>query len=196
MCRLLGASPSGYYAWSKRPPCPRAQEDARLRELILAIHARSRGTYGVPRIRAELRFDHDVRCSGKRVRRLMLQIGIQGKRRRWRARTTWRILGVAPAPDLVQRNFSASAPDQVYVADIKYIWTREDFLYLAGVIDVFTRAPVGWAMATPSTPTSSSTRSRWRSGAGALRPASSTTQIRAPSTQAWPSVELSARRGS
>ena len=147
MCRLLGASPSGYYAWAKRPLCPRAVEDARLRELILAIHGRSRGTYGVPRIRAELRFDYSVRCSGKRVRRLMLQIGIQGKRRRRRGRTTWRSLGVAPSPDLVQRNFSASAPDQVYVADIKYIWTREGFLYLAGVIDVFTRAPVGWAMA-------------------------------------------------
>lgn len=146
MCRLLGASVSGYYAWLNRPACPRAVEDARLRELIVAIHARSRGTYGVPRIRAELRFDHQVCCSRKRVRRLMLQLGIQGKRRRRRARTTWRGLG-APVPDLVQRNFKATAPDQIYVADIKYVWTRQGFLYLAGVIDVFTHAPVGWAMA-------------------------------------------------
>jgi putative transposase len=147
MCRTFKVSASGYHAWRQRPLCPRKQEDARLRELIVAIHVRSRGTYGVPRIQAELRYDHDVRCSRKRVFRLMRMLGIQGKRKRRKFKTTWRALEAKPAPDLVERNFVASHPDQVWVADIKYIRTREGFLYLAGVTDVFTRAVAGWAMA-------------------------------------------------
>jgi putative transposase len=146
MCRTFKVSASGYHAWRKRAVCPRKQEDARLRELIVAIHARSRGTYGVPRIKAELRYDHGIRCSGKRVFRLMRMLGIQGKRKRRRFKTTWRSLEAKPAPDLVERNFVASRPDEVWVADIKYIRTREGFLYLAGVTDVFTRAVAGWAM--------------------------------------------------
>ena len=146
MCKVLGVSPSGYYAWRSRPPCQRQTEDERLKQLIVAIHARSRGTYGVPRIRAELRFDHQVRCSGKRVRRLMRQLQIQGRRRRRRLKTTWRSVEMAPAPDLVNRQFVAERPDQVWVADIKYIGTREGYLYLAGVTDVFSRAVVGWSM--------------------------------------------------
>lgn len=146
MCRTFKVSASGYHAWRKRALCPRKKEDARLRELIVAIHARSRGTYGVPRIKAELRYDHGVRCSGKRVYRLMRMLGIQGKRKRRRFKTTWRSLEAKPAPDLVGRNFVASRPDEVWVADIKYIRTREGFLYLAGVTDVFTRAVAGWAM--------------------------------------------------
>ncbi|HEY8951569.1 MAG TPA: IS3 family transposase [Candidatus Dormibacteraeota bacterium] len=78
MCRLLGVSASGYYAWTRRPLCPRKKEDAGLRDLIVAIHRRSRETYGMPRILDELRYDHGVRCSGKRVRRLMRQLGIKG----------------------------------------------------------------------------------------------------------------------
>ena len=146
MSRLLGVSPSGYYAWRNRPRCKRGNEDDRLRQLIVAIHARSRGTYGVPRIRAELRFDHDVRCSGKRVRRLMQIEGIQGRRRRRRVRTTWRSIEAAPAPDLMLRRFVASRPDEAWVGDIKYIRTLEGFLYLAGITDVFTRGMVGWSM--------------------------------------------------
>ena len=144
---MLGVSPSGYYAWRARPPCRRQSEDERLKQLIVAIHARSRGTYGVPRIRAELHFDHQVRCSGKRVLRLMRQLGIQGRRRRRKFKTTWRSLEAAPAPDLVQRQFVASRPNQIWVADIKYIHTREGFLYLAGITDVFSRMVVGWSMA-------------------------------------------------
>jgi putative transposase len=146
MCRLLGVSPSGYYAWRTRAQCRRGNEDEHLRQLIVAIHARSRGTYGVPRIRAELRFDHDVRCSGKRVRRLMQIEGIQGRRRRRRVRTTWRSIEAAPAPDLMLRRFVASRPDEAWVGDIKYIRTLEGFLYLAGITDVFTRGMVGWSM--------------------------------------------------
>ncbi len=90
MCQLLAVSASGYYAWRRRPLCPRKQEDAHLRLLIAAIHRRSRGTYGAPRIRAELKFDHAVSCSGKRVLRLMRQLGIQDAHRRRYRKTTLR----------------------------------------------------------------------------------------------------------
>jgi putative transposase len=146
MCRLLGVSPSGYYAFSRRPPCRRWLEDERLKRLITAIHLRSRGTYGGPRVRAELRFDHDVSCSGKRVARLMRALAIQGAHRRRKFKTTIRAAEAAPAPDLVQRSFAAQAPNQVWVADIKYLRTREGFLYLAGITDLFSRRVVGWSM--------------------------------------------------
>jgi putative transposase len=148
MCRLLGASPSGYYASCNRPPCPRQQEDARLRDLILAIHKRSRGNYGMPRIFDELRFDHQVRCSGKRVRRLMRQLGIKGTHRRRYRKTTERDASLAVAPDLMNRNFTATKPDEKYVGDITYIRTWEGWLYLAIILDVFSRRIVGWAMGT------------------------------------------------
>lgn len=146
LCRTFKVSASGYYAWRSRPLCPRRREDAHLRELILAIHGRSRGTYGWPRIRAELDYDHQLRCSGKRVLRLMRQLGIQGKRKRRRFKTTWRSIEAKPAPDLLERRFVANRPDEIWVADIKYIRTKEGFLYLGGVTDVFTRAVAGWAM--------------------------------------------------
>lgn len=144
MCRLLGVSPSGFYASRGRPPCLRCTEDARLKHLITAIHVRSRGTYGRPRIKSELEFDHDVRCGGKRVGRLMRELRIHGAHRRRKFRTTIRDDAVAPAPDLVQRQFTATAPDQVWVADIKYVVTGEGFLYIAGVLDLFSRRLVGW----------------------------------------------------
>jgi len=148
MCRLLGASPSGYYASRRRPTCPRKTEDARLRDLIIAIHQRSRGNYGMPRIWDELRFDHNIRCSGKRVRRLMRQLGIKGTHRRRYRKTTERDASLAVAPDLMNRNFSATKPDEKYVGDITYIRTWEGWLYLAIILDVFSRRIVGWAMGT------------------------------------------------
>lgn len=148
MARLLGVSPSGFYAWRNRPECPRRQEDARLRQLILAIHKRSRHTYGWPRIWDELHFDHDVRCSRKRVFRLMRQLGIKGVHRRRYRKTTERDLDAAPAPDLINRIFTATRPNEKYVADITYIRTWEGWLYLAVIIDVFSRKVVGWSMAT------------------------------------------------
>lgn len=148
MCQLLGACPSGYYAWRKRPECPRKKEDAKLRELILGIHKRSRGNYGMPRIWDELRYDHNVRCSGKRVRRLMRQLGIKGTHRRRYRKTTERDTSLAVAPDLMNRNFTATRPDEKYVADITYIRTWEGWLYLAIILDVFSRRIVGWAMGT------------------------------------------------
>ena len=148
MSRLLGVSPSGYYAWRTRPECPRKKEDARLRALIAAIHTRSRGNYGMPRIWDELRYDHNVRCSGKRVRRLMHQLGIKGTHRRRYRKTTERDASLAVAPDLMNRDFSANKPDEKYVGDITYIRTWEGWLYLAIILDVFSRRIVGWAMGT------------------------------------------------
>jgi putative transposase len=148
MARLLGVSASGFYAWRSRPECPRKKEDARLIELIIAIHVRSRGNYGRPRIWDELHFDHNVRCSGKRVRRLMRQLGIKGAHRRRHRKTTLPNPDAAPAPDLMNRDFSANRLDQKYVGDITYIRTWEGWLYLAIIIDVFSRRVVGWALGT------------------------------------------------
>jgi len=146
MCRLLGVSRSGYYAWRMRLPSPRSHADATLRTRICGIHARSRGTYGTPRIWAKLR-DEGVYCSRKRVARLLRLAGLQGCHRRKGPRTTRRRSDAAPAPDLVKRDFAAAAPDQLWVADITYISTWMGFLYLAVVLDVYSRRIVGWAMA-------------------------------------------------
>jgi putative transposase len=146
-CQLLGASRSGYYAWLRRAPSARSQADAQLSNRIRAIHTRSRGTYGAPRIHAELKAE-GVPVGAKRVARLMRAAGLQGVSRRKRAQTTVRHPDVHPAADLVQRDFSAPAPNRLWVADITYVPTWAGFLYLAVVLDVFSRRVVGWAMAT------------------------------------------------
>jgi putative transposase len=146
MCRLLEVSTSGYYAWLKRPPSKRAQEDAVLTKKIRDIHRWSRGTYGAPRVYDELK-DEGVRIGRKRVARLMRAAGLQGISRRRKTRTTVRKPDMRPAPDLVDRNFTADRPDQLWVADITYINTWAGFLYLAVVMDAFSRRIVGWAMA-------------------------------------------------
>jgi putative transposase len=147
MARTLGVSPSGFYAWRKRGPSARAQADAALKTRIQAIHAFSRGTYGAPRIRAELA-DKGARVGQKRVARLLREAGLAGVSRRKGTRTTRRDRDARPAPDLVERCFSADAPDQLWVADITYVPTWAGFLYLAVVVDAFSRRVVGWAMAT------------------------------------------------
>jgi putative transposase len=148
MCRLLKVTRQGFYSWGRRPTCRRKLQDAYLRELIQSIHQRSRCNYGWPRIWDELRYDHGVRCSGKRVFRLMRQLGIHGSHRRRYRKTTQRGLEAALAPDLMNRNFTASRPDEKYVADITYIRTWEGWLYLAVILDVFSRYVVGWAKST------------------------------------------------
>lgn len=145
MCRLLGVSPSGYWAWRTRPPSARSQADAALRERVVKIHTDSRGTYGVPRVHAELAAD-GVHCGRKRVARLMRHAGIAGVHRRKFVVTTRRRPGVAPAPDLVSRTFRATRPDEIWVADITYVPTWAGFLYVAVVLDVFSRRVVGWSM--------------------------------------------------
>jgi len=107
MCRVLGVSPSGYWAWRSRPPSPRSQVDAALRERVVAIHRDSRGTYGAPRVHAELRAD-GIRCGRKRVARLMRSAGVAGVHRRKFVVTTKRRPDAAPAPDLVSRSFRAT----------------------------------------------------------------------------------------
>lgn len=147
MCRTLGVSPSGYHAWKIRPPSKRATEDAAMTERIRAFHARSRGTYGAPRIHQDL-FEEGDRVGRKRIARLMRLAGLQGVSRRKGCRTTIRGKEVEAIPDLVERNFTATAPDQLWVADITYIPTWAGFLYLAVVLDAFSRRIVGWAMET------------------------------------------------
>jgi putative transposase len=146
LCRLLGVSRSGYYAWRQRPASARARQDEGLGRWIRAIHEQSRGTYGTPRIWAELR-QAGVACSRKRVARLLRLAGLQGCHRRKGPPTRRRVRETAPTPDLVRRDFTAKALDQLWVADITYVPTWVGFLYLAVVLDVHSRRVVGWAMA-------------------------------------------------
>lgn len=146
MCRVLGVSESGFHAWAQRPPSSRARADAAILERIGAFHAASHGTYGSPRIHADLR-EVGVHVGRKRVTRLMRAAGIVGVSRRRFVVTTTRD-GARQAPDLVDRTFVADAPNTLWVADITYIPTWSGFLYLAVVLDVFSRRIVGWSMST------------------------------------------------
>ena len=146
MCRVLKVSRSGYYAWHDRPPSARAERDAVLAEQIKAYHAESDGSYGAPRIHADLQ-EAGERISRKRVARLMREHGLVGVSRRRGPTTTVRKAGDPKGPDLVRREFAAEEPNALWVADITYVPTGAGFLYLAVVLDVFSRRIVGWAMA-------------------------------------------------
>jgi putative transposase len=146
LCRVLKVSRSGYYDWKDRSPSKRDRENTALSEKIREIHDRSRGIYGYPRVHAELRA-LGVRCSRKRVARLMRKAALQGCIRGCRKRTTRRDEHAVPAPDLVGGNFAAAAPNKVWTADITYVHTQEGFLYLAFILDVYSRRVVGWSMA-------------------------------------------------
>ena len=146
LCRMLGGSKSGYYAWRDRPPSRRTQQDALLTEKICEIHSRSRETYGYPRVHAELR-SLGIGCGGRRrVARLMRAAGLRGCTRARKRRTTRRDSQAAPAPDLLRRNFVACQPNKVWLADITYVPTQEGFLYLAFILDTHSRRIVGWSM--------------------------------------------------
>lgn len=146
LCRTLGVSSSGYYAWRGRGLCSRAHQNRALTELIASIHRRSRHTYGAPRIHAELRLGHGIRCSQKRVARLMVAAGIVGCHRRRRFNTTRSDQLARKAPDLVRRDFRAAAPNRLWVTDITYLPTKRGHCYLAAVLDVYSRAVVGWSI--------------------------------------------------
>ncbi len=148
MCRALGVTEAGYYAWKTRPASKRAREDVQLSEHIHAIHQMSDGTYGAPRVRAELVDTHGVQVGQRRVARLMREARLAGVSRRGYCVTTKRDDAAQPAADLVERRFEARGPNELWVADITYIPTWAGFLYLAVVIDVWSRKVVGWAMAT------------------------------------------------
>jgi putative transposase len=146
MCRVLKVSPSGFYAWQGRPPSRRRMEDAVLTERIRCIHAASDEIYGSPNIHAELR-DEGVRVGRKRVARLMRLVHLRGvSRRRGFVVTTRRDPAHPKAPDLVKRKFNADGPNQLWVADMTYVPTWAGFLFLAMVLDVWSRRVVGWAI--------------------------------------------------
>ncbi len=147
MCSRLGVARSGFYAWRTRPPCSRSIADAQLSVTIRQIHTGSRGTYGVPRVHAELLDLHALRCGRKRVARLMRAAGLVGVCRRRQPRRVRPDETGLISDDLVQRAFAATAPDRLWVADITYLPTWQSFLYLAVVVDAYSRRVVGWAMA-------------------------------------------------
>lgn len=147
LCRVLGVSRAGFYAWKRRRPSLREREDRELKREIQSIFAGSMQTYGAPRIHAELRQAHGVRVGRKRVARLMRKAGIEGVSRRGkRRRTTVPDPRTPPAPDLVKRRFQADRPNRLWLADITYIATYEGWLFLAAVVDMFSRKVVGWSM--------------------------------------------------
>jgi len=147
MCQTLGVSSSGYYDWRKREPSQREQANQRLLEAIRKEHKHSRETYGSPRIHAALH-GTEFEAGRNRIARLMTQHGIVGKApRRKRPRTTQRAAGAVFAPNLVAQDFTASKPNTVWLADITYVDTQEGWLYLAAVLDLYSRYIVGWSMA-------------------------------------------------
>jgi putative transposase len=168
LCAVLGVSRSGYYRWRKAVPCARAARDAELTTQIVAAHRRSRGNYGAPRILAELRAA-GVCTSEKRCARLMKQQGLRGrKRQRRRPRTTDSGHQQPTAPNLLGLVAESTAPDQIWVTDITYLETQEGWLYLAAILDVFSRRIVGWACA----PTLAATlvTAAWRNAAARRQP--------------------------
>jgi transposase InsO family protein len=145
LCRVLGVSRSGDYAWRQRPPSARERADDELAQLIRATHQRSRGTYGAPRIHAELQAQ-GRQVGRKRVARLMRSQSLVARRRRRFQVTTRALPGRPVAPNVLQRQFSAQHPNEKWLADITYIPTREGWLYCAAVLDTHSRRIVGWAM--------------------------------------------------
>jgi transposase InsO family protein len=148
MCRVLVVSTSGYYAWRGRPQSQRAQDNLKLVERIKEVHAASREIYGSPRVHAELVDSQGIHCNKKRVERLMRIHDIRGRqRRRRRVKTTDSNHSLPVAPNLLDRQFEADAPNRKWVADITYVPTAQGWLYLAVVLDLFSRRVIGWSMA-------------------------------------------------
>lgn len=145
MCEVLKLSRTGYYKWLNRKESKHERRDLELIDQILKVHRDTKGIYGAPRIHTELRMN-GIRVSKKRVARLMREVGICGVTRRKKWRTTIRKPKARPAPDLVERKFQATKADQLWVADITEVPTRSSKLYLATVIDVWSRKVVGWSM--------------------------------------------------
>jgi putative transposase len=145
LCRLLGVSRSGFHAWERRPPSQRSLADARLSVRIGEIHGRSRESYGARRVHLDLR-EEGIRVGRKRVERLMRTAGLSGYVKRRRYKTTIRVPGVRVANDLVERDFNPAAPNRLWASDIKYVPTWQGTLYLASVIDCYSRRVVGWSM--------------------------------------------------
>ena len=145
MCRVLQVSRAGYYAWCQRPAAPRTLKDQTLALEVATIHRESRGRYGSPRVHAELR--ERGQCTGrKRVARLMRAAGLYGRERRRFRHTTDSGHGMAIKGNLLARRFAVLAPNTSWVTDITYLWTLDGWLYLAVILDLFSRRVVGWAL--------------------------------------------------
>ena len=145
LCRVLKVSRSGYYAWHQRPAPTRTVQDQRLALEVAAIHAQSRGRYGSPRVHAELR-ERGQRIARKRVARLMRAAGLRGRERRRFGCTTDSKHQMAIKGNLLARRFAVAAPNTGWVTDITYLWTLEGWLYLAIILDLFSRRVVGWSL--------------------------------------------------
>jgi transposase InsO family protein len=144
MCKLLNVSRSGFCKFKHHIVSGQEKANVRLLEEIKSVHHASRGTYGSPRIHRELK-NQGKACGRHRVARLMAKEGIAAKMRRRYRVTTRQRQGAIPAPDLLKRNFTAERPHQVWTSDITYIWTAEGWIYLAVILDLFSRAIIGWA---------------------------------------------------
>jgi putative transposase len=147
LCRVVGVTRQGYYAWKRRPPSARELADRKLCERIREIHLETEEIYGAPRIYSELKLVDGIAVGKKRVARLMRQLGICGADgRRGGVRTTVRDPKRDSAPDLVDRDFARAEPNRLWVCDLKYVQTGQGFLFLAAVQDVFSRRIIGWSM--------------------------------------------------
>ena len=143
LCKVLGVSPSGYFAWKERPACRRQRDDMVLLAHVRSAFALSNGTYGSPRMTHEL-CDNGLAVGRRRVARLMRENGLKARQKRRFKRTTDSLHAFSVAPNLLDQDFTATEPNQKWGADISYVWTREGWLYLAVVIDLFARRVVGW----------------------------------------------------
>jgi putative transposase len=145
MCKVLGVSQSGYFAWKDRPACRRQHEDMVLLAHVRSAFSLSNETYGSPRMTRELQ-DQGLRVGRRRTARLMRENGLRARQKRRFKRTTDSLHAFPVAPNLIDQDFSADHPDEKWGADISYLWTREGWLYLAVVVDLFARRVVGWAV--------------------------------------------------
>ncbi len=150
ICKVLEVSPSGYYAWKKRPESAHSREDRRLRKFIRSVFEESRQTYGSPRIHDELQ-DRDIRCSRKRVARLMKEDQLVPKKARRFRVTTISAPSHEKAPNILNRQFEVDAPDTAWAGDITYLWTPDGWLYLAVLLDLYSRRVISWALSTEIT---------------------------------------------
>jgi putative transposase len=147
LCSVLGVTRQGFYAWRRRGPSQRQLGDEKLKGLIVRLYDESLQTYGAPRIQLDLGEDHDIHVGRKRVSRLMRELGLQGVSRRGKKpRTTVPDAKAPPAPDLVERRFTADEPNRLWLADITYVPTLEGWLFLGVVMDMYSRKIVGWSM--------------------------------------------------
>ncbi len=146
LCETLDVSMSGFYAWRKRPESQHMREDGQLTTVIEQAYQASRECYGSPRIFAELRTQGYI-CSRKRVARLMRERGFCARQKRLRCHTTQQDPAHVKVANVLNRDFQATAPNQKWVTDVTAVWTQEGWLYLAGVLDLFSRSIVGWALA-------------------------------------------------